>query len=582
MTLLALAVVVATVLGFAFRGSLDRFGRPPLQRNGVLAFAVLAQITALLALHPGVYAGWLGSGAVALVVYARLNRGRPGLFLAASGLLLNVLVIFVNWGMPRSLAAAERAGMPADRLALGSDPLHSAVDSATLLPWLTESIPLALPLWPTVASLGDLLAAAGAAVFIFTGLTGRGRQLPAARPAVADRHKKKKRTGHEASPNATGESTTAPGASAGAEGGTGGATAVQDEEIGAAADAIFSPRRASDPDRAQVVGPEWPPSNSARMSRVGGTTAVTRASFAAGAAGSGEPLEPAVSPIVRSTPEPVAPGRGTAAPAFLPGGLEPVAPLATLEPAASQPVAPEPAPFEPLAREPVRTGPVARERPLPDPWPPRNQTEQTELAPRVDAGPYQAPAEPPVSVSPMSAPGADRAEPVAAPDDERQDLAGAAGTAVEASSDLNQPTGTAPLSVEAARMARREKKRGKKLARRERQATGSSAVRKASLPEGSDSGPAEDVTSPRPSAAGELSPPREAEEPDADGPTLPPAASAAHVPADTLPAGSGSTTPAPTADDSPLSALLDEEEPESPTAGSPAPVPAGPPAAWQI
>lgn len=249
MTLVVLAVVVAAVLGFAFRGSFKRFGRPPLQRNGVLAFAALAQITALLARHPGVYAGWLGCGAIALVVYARLNHGRPGLLLAANGLLLNVLVILVNWGMPMSLAAAERAGAPVDQSALTADPLHRAVDGDTLLPWLTESIPLALPLRPGVASPGDLLAAAGAAVFIFTGLTGRGRLVPAPRAAVPGKRKrKKKRTAASADSAATGlETTSTAMASAGAVGVSSGAVSVEDDEIGAAAVAIFSPQRTGEP-----------------------------------------------------------------------------------------------------------------------------------------------------------------------------------------------------------------------------------------------------------------------------------------------------------------------------------------------
>ena len=178
MTLVVLAAVAATLLGFAFRGSLARFGRPKLQRRGLLAFAALAQVTAPLAKHPGVYAGWLAGGVLALVVFARVNRGRPGLLLAAAGLLANVVVIVVNWSMPVDLEAADRARVPASRLDLSDDALRSAVDDGTVLPWLGQSIPLALPLWPDVASPGDVLTAAGTAVFLFTGLTGRGRPAP--------------------------------------------------------------------------------------------------------------------------------------------------------------------------------------------------------------------------------------------------------------------------------------------------------------------------------------------------------------------------------------------------------------------
>lgn len=175
-----LAVGMATLLGLAFRGNLRRFARPALSRNGLLAFGVLAQATALVARHPGVYAGWLAFGAAALVLYAARNRGRPGLLLAAGGLLLNVVAIVVNWGMPVDLDAAARAGVPSSRLDLATDPLRAPVTADTMLPWLGETIPLALPLRPAVSSPGDLLAAAGAAAFVFTGLTGRGRPTPVA------------------------------------------------------------------------------------------------------------------------------------------------------------------------------------------------------------------------------------------------------------------------------------------------------------------------------------------------------------------------------------------------------------------
>lgn len=172
-------MVLAGLLGLSAGGRPRRFARPELARNGLLAFGVLAQVTALVARHPGVYALWLGFGAAALVLYARRNRGRPGLLLAAAGLLLNVVVIAVNGGMPVSVAAAGNAGVPSTRLDLATDPLREPTAAGTVLPWLGETIPFALPLRPAVASAGDVLAAAGAAVFVFTGLTGRGRPAPA-------------------------------------------------------------------------------------------------------------------------------------------------------------------------------------------------------------------------------------------------------------------------------------------------------------------------------------------------------------------------------------------------------------------
>lgn len=201
-----LAVGMATLLGLAFRGNLRRFSRPVLSRNGLLAFGVLAQATALVARHPGVHAGWLGFGAAALVLYALRNRGRPGLLLAAGGLAVNVVAIVVNWGMPVDLDAAARAGVPSSRLDLAADPLRTPVTADTVLPWLGESIPLALPWRPAVASPGDLLAAAGAGVFVFTGLTGRGRRAPLAPVATA----KQARRRSQEDPDATGGAEFSP------------------------------------------------------------------------------------------------------------------------------------------------------------------------------------------------------------------------------------------------------------------------------------------------------------------------------------------------------------------------------------
>lgn len=246
--MVAFAVVLAGLLGLAFRGSLDRFGRPPLTRNGLLAFGVLAQATALVARHPGVYAGWLGFGAAALVLYAVRNRGRPGLLLAAGGLALNVVVIAVNWAMPVSLAAAAQAGVPASRLDLATDPLRQPVEPDTLLPWLSESIPLALPLRPAVVSPGDLLAAAGGAVFVFTGLTGHGR--PAPRPTVEAANRSRRRskdTAGAASDSATAEGLAGDGAatrSAAQVGVTGAAAAEEATAAAATSTALGTPTAA--------------------------------------------------------------------------------------------------------------------------------------------------------------------------------------------------------------------------------------------------------------------------------------------------------------------------------------------------
>ena len=177
-TLFVLAVVTAAVLAVVLGGRPSTFGRPVIHRFGLLGIVVIGMATSPLAKSTGVYAGWLIVAAIAVGWFMALNRGRPGLGLAIGGLALNAVVIIVNSGMPVSLAAVDRAGVPLSRVPLDTDPLREELTTETTLSWLGEAVPLALPIRPAVVSPGDVLVAAGGALFLFTGLTGFGRSVP--------------------------------------------------------------------------------------------------------------------------------------------------------------------------------------------------------------------------------------------------------------------------------------------------------------------------------------------------------------------------------------------------------------------
>ena len=177
-TLFVLAAATAVVLAVVFRGRPSTFGRPAVHRFGLLGIVVIGLATSPLAKSTGVYAGWLIVAAIAVGWFMALNRGRPGLGLAIGGLALNAVVILLNSGMPVSLAAVERAGVPLSRVPLDTDPLREELTTETTLSWLGEAVPLALPIRPAVVSPGDVLVAAGGALFLFTGLTGLGRLMP--------------------------------------------------------------------------------------------------------------------------------------------------------------------------------------------------------------------------------------------------------------------------------------------------------------------------------------------------------------------------------------------------------------------
>ena len=177
-TLFVLAAVTAVVLAVVLRGRPSTFSRPTVHRFGLLGIVVIGLATSPLAKSTGVYAGWLIVAAIAVGWFMALNRGRPGLGLAIGGLALNAVVILLNSGMPVSLAAVERAGVPLSRVPLDTDPLREELTTETTLSWLGEAVPLALPIRPAVVSPGDVLVAAGGALFLFTGLTGFGRAVP--------------------------------------------------------------------------------------------------------------------------------------------------------------------------------------------------------------------------------------------------------------------------------------------------------------------------------------------------------------------------------------------------------------------
>jgi hypothetical protein len=187
-TLVLLALLTAVLLAVAFGGRPSTFKRPPVRRLGLLGMALVALFTSSLAKSPGISVAWITVAALALIWFAALNRGRPGLGLAVLGLCLNAIVMILNGGMPVSADAIERAGVPPHRNPVNteawtqsrpwSDPLRIELTDHTVLPWLGEVVPLALPVRPAVASVGDVLVAAGAGLFVFTGLTGFGRTVP--------------------------------------------------------------------------------------------------------------------------------------------------------------------------------------------------------------------------------------------------------------------------------------------------------------------------------------------------------------------------------------------------------------------
>ena len=148
---------VAALYGLVRGGSLDALARTDFRYAWVLFAGLVLQATFDIwdpewLPQSGDLAVLIASNAL-VAVFLVLNRRLPGMWLAAGGMLLNLVVISLNGAMPVSMEAAEIAGAgnpPAD---LGFK--HEVLDSDTLLPWLGDVIPL--PGFSALISVGDVV-----------------------------------------------------------------------------------------------------------------------------------------------------------------------------------------------------------------------------------------------------------------------------------------------------------------------------------------------------------------------------------------------------------------------------------------
>lgn len=102
----------------------------------------------------------------AMLSVAWVNRTEPGMPLLGLGLLLNMVVIYGNGGMPVDSSAVAAIRQGAHAVIPAGDFVHIAAGAARL-PWLADILPLNGPSWiRIIASPGDCLLAAGIAAFI--------------------------------------------------------------------------------------------------------------------------------------------------------------------------------------------------------------------------------------------------------------------------------------------------------------------------------------------------------------------------------------------------------------------------------
>jgi hypothetical protein len=185
-TLVIIAVLAGAIAGFARGGGLARLAtlhpvRSRLLLTGLGAYAVGVMLALLWAPALAIFAS------LAMLVwafYAWINRSIQGALLISTGLAANALVLLINGAVPVSEQAADRAGV--DLAEAVSPQLNEPAAQDANLAWLGESVPIAFPPRPEVVSPGDLAIAAGFAVLVGMGMTGRRRDLPSSTTAFED------------------------------------------------------------------------------------------------------------------------------------------------------------------------------------------------------------------------------------------------------------------------------------------------------------------------------------------------------------------------------------------------------------
>ena len=160
-----LVISLAAVVALARGGSLDRLAETNFRFGPLLLLALIVQFGLDLWNPP-----WLSETGdlvvllvtnLAVAIFLFVNRQLPGMLLAAAGMLLNVIVITANGGMPVSEQAAEIARMPITEIGIK----HELLTDQTRLPWIADVIPV--PVIHRVISVGDIFLMSGIALLVY-------------------------------------------------------------------------------------------------------------------------------------------------------------------------------------------------------------------------------------------------------------------------------------------------------------------------------------------------------------------------------------------------------------------------------
>ena len=181
MLLVPALVAVAVLVGYLLGGRLRRFEQLRIHRWGLAVAAVALQYLPAISVG-GVAATVVGPVMLALsfaLLFAFLmwNRWIPGAWIMAIGLLLNLLVVVANGGMPVQPEAIERAGGDVAVLEGSTATKHHVMTQDDVLWRLGDVIAVPSPV-SAVLSIGDVLLYGGICYSVVQIMRGRRRENP--------------------------------------------------------------------------------------------------------------------------------------------------------------------------------------------------------------------------------------------------------------------------------------------------------------------------------------------------------------------------------------------------------------------
>lgn len=161
MGLIVVVVGLAVLVGRLAGGRLEHLASTPLRGVLLAGAAAVAQFLHALTPNPAVGVALTLTSQGCLLWFLWLNRYLAGVALVALGSTMNTAVIAANGAMPVTREAIMAVSRQPYEMTSGRHRLLTPDDA---LPWLADIIPL--PLLRTVASVGDVVLAAGIGLLV--------------------------------------------------------------------------------------------------------------------------------------------------------------------------------------------------------------------------------------------------------------------------------------------------------------------------------------------------------------------------------------------------------------------------------